>query len=124
MTTQDTLTRHLSLCDDLYRLAIEENQFLKTRGCVPGAEIGARKQALLERLEGSLEALRQPAAPLSAEERLVADQAKAKILQFLHLDRENEQLLLRCSLAGPRRPAERPAAALLERAYGTLRAKP
>jgi hypothetical protein len=117
MTQIDALTRHLSLCDDLYRLAIEENHFLKTRGCIPGADLTARKKDLLIRLEESIAALRLPAAPLSPEERRVADQAKAKILQFLHLDRENEQRFLRCSLTGPRRPAEMPGAAQLQRAY-------
>ena len=117
MTHLDALTRHLSLCNDLYRLAIEENQYLKTRGCIPGADLTARKEDLLKRLDESMEALRRPAAPLSPEERRVADQAKARILQFLHLDRENEQRLLRCSLTGPRRPVEMAGAMQLQRAY-------
>lgn len=117
MTQPNPLTKHLALCDDLYRLALEENQFLKTHGRPPDAVLVARKQGLLERLGTSLESLRVPAAPLSTEERRVADQVKARILQFLHLDRENEQRLLRCSLMGPRRPEAVPGPAMLRRAY-------
>lgn len=117
MTQSRPLTNHLALCDDLYRLALEENQFLKAHGRAPDAALVARKQGLLERLGDSLEALRISAAPLSSEERRIADQVKARILQFLHLDRENEQRLLRCSLMGPRRPAVAAAPAMLRRAY-------
>ena len=43
---------------------------------------------------------------------------RARILQVLQLDKENEQLLLRCSLGGPKPPAP-PAASgsLLQRIY-------
>jgi hypothetical protein len=120
MTHQDPLQNHRKLCDELYQFALEENRFLKEQCRPPAPELIERKRALLVRLDESLTALRaaprDPAA--SAEERTGAERAKARILQFLHLDRENEQLLLRHSLS-PRPP---PAAALasvahLQRAY-------
>jgi ElaB/YqjD/DUF883 family membrane-anchored ribosome-binding protein len=120
MTHPNPLQNHRKLCDELYQLALEENRFLKEQGRVPTSELMDRKQKLLERLDESLAALR--AAPhgqqASDEDRNVADQTKTRILQFLHLDRENEQLLLRHSLS-PRPP---PGAALasmnhLQRAY-------
>jgi len=108
------------LCDELYQLALEENRFLKEQGRVPSAEMVDRKQKLLARLDESLVALRAVPhdQPGSADDRAVAEATKTRILQFLHLDRENEQLLLRHSLS-PRPP---PAVAMasvshLQRAY-------
>jgi hypothetical protein len=84
-------------------LALEENRFLKEQERVPSPELVGRKQQLLARLDESLAALRS--APddqaASAENHEAAEQTKTRILQFLHLDRENEQLLLRHSLSPP-----------------------
>lgn len=111
MTHPDPLENHRKLCDELYQLALEENRFLKEQGRPPAAEMIDRKRALLARLDESLSALRtvprdQVASP---EAHTAAEQAKARIMQFLHLDRENEQLLLRHSLA-PRPPPVIPLA--------------
>lgn len=120
MTHQDPLQNHRKLCDELYQFALEENRFLKEQCRPPAPELIERKRALLARLEESLAALR--AAPrdsaTSAENRAASEQAKARMLQFLHLDRENEQLLLRHSLS-PRPPATAPlaGAATVQRAY-------
>jgi ElaB/YqjD/DUF883 family membrane-anchored ribosome-binding protein len=120
MTHQNPLQNHRKLCDELYQLALEENRFLKEQGRVPSAELVERKQQLLARLDESLAALRNVShdKPASAEDREAAEQTKTRILQFLHLDRENEQLLLRHSLA-PRPPPAAPMAGLthLQRAY-------
>ena len=120
MTHPDPLQNHRKLCDDLYQLALEENRFLKEQGRPPARELVERKQALLVRLDESLAALRaasrdQPAADGAHE---TAEHTKARILQFLHLDRENEQLLLRYSLA-PKPPPIGPAASTtnLQRTY-------
>ncbi len=101
MNEQSPLAKHLTLVDDLHRLALEENRILKAHGRLPGAEVAERKRAMLARLDESLTALRGTGSPLPAGERILAEQAKARMLQFLHLDRENEQLLLRCSLGKP-----------------------
>jgi hypothetical protein len=120
MTHPDPLLNHRKLCDEMYQLALEENRFLKEQGRPPSAELIDRKRALLARLDESLGALRS--APrdekASPEAHAAAEQAKARIMQFLHLDRENEQLLLRHSLA-PKPPPIAPAAnpTQLQRTY-------
>lgn len=106
---------HLRICDELHQLALEENRFLKQHQRVPDAPLLERHRALLDRLETSLAALRTPAAattpsdPALREARaaLVA-QARDRLLQILHLQKENEQLVLRHSLGSPRLSA-RPA---------------
>jgi hypothetical protein len=120
MTHQNPLQNHRKLCDELYQLALEENRFLKEQGRLPSVELVERKQQLLVRLDESLAALRAVPRdqPLPADDQAASEQAKARILQFLHLDRENEQLLLRHSLS-PRPP---PVASMvgpthLQRAY-------
>ncbi len=115
------LQNHRQLCDELYALALEENRFLKVQHSPPAAALIERKRALLQRLDHSLAALRaEPkAGRLPAEAGAAVRQTMARILQILHLDRENEQLLLRCSLAGrPAAAAVGAGPAQLRRAYG------
>jgi hypothetical protein len=120
MTHQNSLQNHRKLCDELYQLALEENRFLKEQGRLPSAELVERKKQLLVRLDESLAALRATPRdqPVPADALAAGEQAKERILQFLHLDRENEQLLLRHSLS-PRPPPTAPMAspAHLQRAY-------
>ena len=106
MTQQNPLQNHRQLCDELYEFALEENRFLKEQCRPPVPEMIERKRSLLARLDESLAALRAAPRDLAAtaEEHASAEQAKTRILQFLHLDRENEQLLLRHSLS-PRPPS-------------------
>ncbi len=101
------LNNHQQLCDELYALALEENHFLKERHSPPAAALIDRKRSLLRRLDASLAALREAprSGRLAAEEGDAVRKTMARILQILHLDRENEQLLLRCSMG------VRPAAA-------------
>jgi len=97
------LQNHLSLCDEVHQLALEENRFLKQHQRPPDAPLLDRKRALLLRLDESLAALKSgsaapaPGRPDPARKDTL-EKARAKILQILHLDRENEQLLLRFSL--------------------------
>ncbi len=121
MTQSETLQTHQQLCDDLHRCALEENRFLRQHQHAPDATLVERKRTLLSRLDDSLAALRTvPAASArdaTTQERL--ERSRTRILQILQLDRENEQLLLRCSLAGPRSataPAA-PSAVLLQKIY-------
>jgi hypothetical protein len=111
MTHPDPLQNHRKLCDELYQLALEENRFLKEQGRPPAFELVEKKRALLARLDESLAALRAASRdqPMSTEAQGAVEQTKARIMQFLHLDRENEQLLLRYSLA-PKPPPVGPAA--------------
>lgn len=120
MSLPELLARHLALCDELHRLCLEENRILKQEGRAPDAEWRARKREVADRFEASLGALRaRPTGGAPEHGGEVLEQARQRSLQILHLDRENEQLLLRCSL-GPARPAARPAvsAAGAARAYG------
>jgi hypothetical protein len=120
MSLPELLVRHLALCDELHRLCLEENRILKQEGRAPDAAWRERKREVAARFEASLAALRErprDGAPEHGGE--VLEQARQRSLQILHLDRENEQLLLRCSL-GPARPAAGPgvSAAGAARAYG------
>ena len=112
-TTTEALQAHLSLCDELYQLALEENRFLKQQQRVPESALLDRKRALLVRLDESLATIKAgnaqapaPGTRVDPTRKEVIEKARAKILQILHLDRENEQLLLRYSLGlrSPRTP--------------------
>jgi hypothetical protein len=124
MTTTEALQSHLNLCDELYQLALEENRFLKQHQRVTEPGLLDRKRDLLSRLDASLAALKAgageppPLRPDPARKDIV-EKARAKLLQILHLDRENEQLLLRFSLGvRPPRPAVTAApASHLQRLY-------
>lgn len=123
MTQHETILEHHHLCDEIHQCVLEENHFLRQQMRAPDAALLDRKRALLGRLDVTLAALRSvPAA--SARHPDVRDQlekTRARILQILQLDRENEQLLLRCSLAVNRTPgAALPAAAsvsMLQKIY-------
>ena len=117
MTPTEALQNHLSLCDEGHQLALEENRFLKQHQRPPDAALLERKRGLLTRLDESLTALKTSATattgrPDSTRKETI-EKARAKILQILHLDRENEQLLLRFSLgarpSAPVAPAALPA---------------
>ena len=107
----EALLLHQQLCDELHQLALAENSFLQQHRRAPDADLLDRKRALLTRLDETLAALRgatagsTPAAGFKA----ALEKTRNRILQVLQLDRENEQLLLRYSLAS--RPAAGPAPA-------------
>lgn len=129
MTPAETLQQHQQLCDELYQLALEENRFLKTNQRLPDAALLDRKRLLLGRLDTSLAALKAGSAsaatnagerpPATARaDRAAVEKARARIMQILHLDRENEQLLFRYSLGnGPRPAGATPPPSQLQRIY-------
>jgi hypothetical protein len=116
------LQQHQDLCNELHQLALEENSFLQQHRRAPDATFLEKKKGLLARLDESLAALRT--VPRNGEEgapfRGLLDKTRAKILQILQLDRENEQLLLRFSLASaagaPAAPVA-PSASMLQKIY-------
>lgn len=120
MTQLQTLQEHRQLCDELHQLALEENRHLQQHRQPPAPALLDRKRSLLERLDASLTALHAlPAGVAGTDARVAVEQVRSRILQILQLDRENEQLLLRCSL-GSGRPAVAtpvPAPSLLQRIY-------
>jgi len=120
MTSLEALQNHQRICDELYALALEENRFLQQHRRVPGTDLLARKRSLLDSLDEALTALRSapPGGPRGPEFRAALDQTRSRILQTLHVDRENEQLLTRNSLskaAGV--PASSVPAGMLQKIY-------
>ena len=122
MTPLAAITEHHQLCDELHQLAMEENRFLRQHQRSPEAALLTRKRALLARLDATLGSLRTiPAASArDTETRGQLEHTRARILQILQLDKENEQLLLRYSLARGRTEATStpsPSVTMLQRIY-------
>jgi hypothetical protein len=104
MNQLELIRDHHRLCDEIHQCALEENRFLRQHQRAPDAALIDRKRTLLEKLDGSLAGLRAvPAASIrDREAREQLEKTRGRILQILQLDKENEQLLLRASLAGTR----------------------
>jgi hypothetical protein len=122
MTQLETIRAHHQLCDEIHQCVLEENRFLRQHQRTPDATFLERKRTLLAKLDETLAALRTvPAASArDVETREQLEKTRARILQILQLDKENEQLLLRCSLGANRPPASgAPAAsvAMLQKIY-------
>jgi hypothetical protein len=100
----DAIRDHHQLCDEIHQCVLEENRFLRQHQRAPSDELITRKRTLLERLDHSLASLRNipPASVRDPELREQLEKTRARILQVLQLDKENEQLLLRVSLGGAR----------------------
>lgn len=111
MSQSEALHAHHLLCDEIHQCVLEENRFLRQQQRAPDTALLERKRTLLARLDATLATLRTlPAASVrdpAARDEL--EKTRARILQILQLDKENEQLLLRCSLAGHRPPGTAPA---------------
>jgi hypothetical protein len=124
MTQTSLLQQHQVLCDELHQCALEENRFLRQHQRTPDTTLLDRKRGLLERLDASVNALRQlPAASArDAEAQALLEKTRARILQIIQLDKENEQLLLRASLSAGR-PATTPqtaSASMLQKIYSRV----
>jgi hypothetical protein len=124
MTPTEALQQHQLLCDELHQCALEENRFLRQHQRPLSTEFVERKRTLLTRLDESLGALRTIPAGKSKDHdtRQLLEQTRARILQILQLDKENEQLLLRFSLTGPK-PAissAAPSSAMLQKIYARI----
>ena len=122
MTQLEIIQEHHRLCDDIHLRVLEENRFLRQHQRVPERAALEQKSALLAQLDTSLAALRElPAASArDPETREQLEKTRARILQILQLDKENEQLLLRCSLSSGRTAANAAPAAsvsMLQKIY-------
>ena len=104
MTPMEALLQHQQVCDELHTLVLDENRHLQQHRCAPDAPLLDRKRTLLSRLDETLTALRTASREgVSASDfRQAVEKTRSRILQILQLDKENEQLLLRFSRAGPR----------------------
>ena len=122
MNLPESLNTHTALCEEIYALMIEENRHLRSAGQPPSDCMLNRKGVLLGTLSFSLERIRAALAetlPTSAEIRSCVQKAQKTILKALLLDRENEQLLLKCTMQRKAPPQTlRPANSQLQRAYG------
>lgn len=124
MSQFEAIQEHHRLCDEIHQCVMEENRFLRQQQRAPESALLERKRALLGRLDSSLAALRViPAASArDPEARAQLETTRARILQILQLDRENEQLLLRCSLgvgrpAGTNPDGPAPSVTMLQKIY-------
>lgn len=101
MTPLQALQQHQQLCDELHALALEENRFLQQHQRAPHEPLLEKKRALLSRLDDTLAALRTAQGDSGSQTALkqALEKTRARILQVLQLEKENEQLLLRYSLS-------------------------
>jgi hypothetical protein len=120
----EAIQEHHQLCDEIHQCVLDENRFLRQQLRAPDAAFLERKRTLLTRLDTTLAALRTvPAASArDPEMRAQLEKTRARILQILQLDKENEQLLLRCSLAAVRpagtgAPAPTASVTMLQKIY-------
>lgn len=127
MSQLDILKEHHRLCDEIHQCILDENRFLRQQQRAPDARLLERKRDLLSQLDTVLGALREmPAASARTPEmRDQLERTRARILQIIQLDKENEQLLLRCSLASTRpagsaAPAQSASAAMLQKIYSRV----
>ena len=121
MSQPEALHEHQQLCDEIHQCVLDENRFLRQQQRVPDAALLERKRGLLARLDATLAGLRSvPAASArDPETRVQLEKTRARILQILQLDKENEQLLLRCSLSAsrPATAAPAPSVTMLQKIY-------
>ena len=126
MSLPQTIDTHTALCEEIYDLMIEENRHLRSSGKPPADALLSRKSVLLGTLSFSLERIRAElaeSAPASPDIRKAVKKAQQTILRALLLDRENEQLLLKCTMQrGSVTPMPRPAASHLQRTYARAEA--
>jgi hypothetical protein len=105
MNTQDLLQHHNTLCEELYALTVEENRLLRATNRPPDAAWRTKKQALSDRWSESMAQLKAHPPRAGEGGGPLLEQARQRCLQIMHLDRENEKLLLRCSLSAAKPPA-------------------
>lgn len=121
MNLAETLQQHLLLCEEIHLLLLEENRILQTTKRPPSATFLGRKSKLLPKLDAGRVALSISKMTQECEvpmQRAAIERLQKKMLSLLLLDRENETLLLKCSLqADALKVAAKPRAHLVSRAY-------
>lgn len=98
MEPREVIKSHLALCEEVHKVLLEENTWLKTEKQPPSMDILGRKQTILPKLEDSLSNLKKLKpeffSPFDDSKKLVND-SHSKLLQIFYIDRENEELLLK-----------------------------
>lgn len=118
---EDLLQRHSELLEELFALVREESRALSGGGAVDTAEHNDRKRRILEKMSSQVAAMRDISPPATqsrtAQKQVAA--LKARVLQILELQSENEKLLLKQSLPSARSGAGFATipAGLLQRIY-------
>ena len=97
------MEEHLHTISRIQDIIQEENTWLRIEKTPLPKEILDKKQALLPDLDEVLAYLRNIQSArdgFSAGERTLLKEARQKMMKIFYVDRENEQLLLKCSVTG------------------------
>ncbi|MBD5781413.1 hypothetical protein IEN85_18070 [Pelagicoccus sp. NFK12] len=120
--TEAILREHVRLCSDLHQLFIEEGQLMRSTGEPPSEEFLEKKKKFVGVLDKGLELLRminesdEPVSPILSP---LVKECRDKIMKLMIVDRENERLLLKCSLPPRMKEAySKVAPGQVARAYG------
>lgn len=115
---ESTLVEHLRLCEETYQILLDENRILKQTGQRPDSEFLDQKKGLLLCFEVTNRALSEANRAEARRHRPAIEKAQQLVLKTLLLDRENEQLLLKCTLGEkPRVKWSAPPLTRVERTY-------
>ena len=94
----EILKDHLSLCNEVHSLLLEENTWLKVQKKIPEMPFLEKKKGIVQKLELSLSNLKKLKpeffSPFDNSKKLVGE-SHAKLLQIFYLDRENEELMIK-----------------------------
>jgi hypothetical protein len=119
MVAEEILEEHMAACEQTYELMLDENRLLKTTGIPPGEDFLGQKRNALGQLDSALTMLRTLGDPeVTSRQRATISKTQQIVLKALLLDRENEQLLLKCTTQ--RRsvvPQARPTLDQIQRLY-------
>jgi len=92
------LKDHLSLCNEVHTLLLEENTWLKVQKKIPEMPFLEKKKVIVQKLESSLVNLKKLKpeffSPFDNSKKLVGE-SHAKLLQIFYLDRENEEYMVK-----------------------------
>ena len=98
MEPTEILKNHLTLCNEVHELLLEENTWLKVQKKIPEMPFLAKKKTIVQKLESSLANLKKLKpeffSPFDNSKKLVGE-SHSKLLQIFYLDRENEDLLVK-----------------------------
>ena len=110
MEPREVIKSHLLLCEEVHKVLLEENTWLKTKKEPPSMELLGRKQVIIPQLEESLANLKKLKpeyfTPFDDSKKLVGE-SHAKLLQIFYVDRENEDLLVKLTQSTERQTFNR-----------------